>query len=461
MLINTEENIDIPPKSLKRNINIKLKRPKYFCMKNGLKVILVENHKIPLVRVVLELESIPLLEGNKAGIQKVFGQMLRSGTKNCSKEELDNIVDYMGISFHTSFSEIFISTLKRHLEKSISIILDIIMNCRFNSSEELEKAIKQIITDIHISEKDPNIILKRVKNIILFGKDHPYGEYETVDSVKKITLRDLKRLYKKYYIPNRFYITFVGDISVKEVKYLCKNYFSKWKKKSYIDRYKNEPKQKKISGIKIHIVNIPSLTQSSICFGKTINLRKNDPLYISAILANGILGEGAYSRLFINLREKKAYTYGACSILKPDRNIGSISTYTQVGNEVTENAIRDIIDEISNFVSKGVSLEELKIKKKETIGQFLLDLEDPARISELFVCEKKDNLPYNFYDTLISKIQSVTLEDVYETCKKFFNPNNGIILIVGKLKEILPSIRKLGYPINQVDQFGVLLKENI
>nr|WP_238785089.1 pitrilysin family protein [Blattabacterium cuenoti] len=458
MFANTV-NRNIPPKSLKRKISINIEKPEFFQMKNGLKVMIVENHKLPLVRVGLEFDCQPFLEKDKAGIKKVFGQMLRSGTKNHSKEELDEMIDYIGSNLYTSFFEISISTLKKHLNKSVYIVSDILMNSRFDNSKELEKIIKQRITDLHISEKDPNSILQRVRNVLYFGKDHPYGEYETYDTIKNITLDDLKKLYEKYYIPNISYLSFVGDISKKEAKKFCDLYFSKWERKSYSDEFLKE-EYVIPSETEIDIVDLPSLTQSTICFGGPICLKKSDSSYFSSILANGILGGGPQSRLFLDLREKKAYTYGAYSILKSDKNIGYFSVYTQVRNEVTEKAIKDILKEIVRIKKDKVSYEELNIKKKEISGQFILDLEDPNRISDLFICELKNNLPNGFYRNYLKKVQSVTEDQILKSSNKFFSIKNGRIIIVGKADDILPNIKKLGYPIRYFDQFGFVLKKN-
>ncbi|WP_244273566.1 M16 family metallopeptidase [Blattabacterium cuenoti] len=451
-------NRNLPPKSLKRKTTINIENPNFFQMKNGLKVLIVENHKLPLVRIGLELNYKPFLEKDKAGIKKIFGQMLRSGTKNYTKEELDDIIDYMGCSLYTSFSETSIFTMKKYLDKSISIMSDILMNSKFDNSKELNKIIKQRIIDISLSEKDPNSILQIVRNVLYFGKNHPYGEYETHDTIKNITLHDLKKLYDKYYIPNISYLSFIGDISQKEAEKLCNLYFSEWKRKSY----KEDPVIKEYvipSKIEIDIVDIPSLTQSTICFGGPICLKKNDPEYFSSMLANGILGGGPQSRLFLNLREKKAYTYGAYSILRSDRNIGCFSVYTQVRNEVTEKAIKDIIKEIFEITKNKISLEELDIKKKEISGQFILDFEDPNRINDLFICELKNNLPSGFYKNFLNKLELVTIDDIYRSCQKFFFQKNGRIIIVGKAHDILPNIKKLGYPIRYFDRFGSLINK--
>lgn len=449
------------PKPLKKRIDVSsyMRNPVFFKMKNGLKVLLSENHKFPLVKITLELDHIPFLEYEKSGIQKVFGQMLKSGTKNYSKKELDYIMDYMGTSFSTSFSEISVYTLKKYLDESISILNDIIINCTFNNYEEFEKIINQKLIDIDISEKDSNTILKRVRNVLYFGKNHPYGEYETADTIKNITLNDLKELYNKYYIPNRFFVSFVGDISKEEVDYLCLTYFSKWKYKKYSD-----PSINKINPFSLKksicMVDVPALTQSSICIGKPIFFRKKDPLYLAAILANGVFGDGAQSRLFLNIREKKAYTYSIFSSLISDKNVGYLSIETQVRNKVTKSTVEEILKEINEIKTNKVFSEELEIKKKEIIGQFILDLEDPDRINDLFICALRNDISFDFYKNYVENIKSVTKKDIYDICQKIYNLDDINILIVGRTDEILSSVKKLDYSIYHFDKFGNLLNKN-
>ncbi len=449
----------IIPKPLKNDINVFLKKPLYFKMENGLKVIIDENNKWPIVNITLEMDIDPILEGRKkTGIHRVFGHMLRSGTKKYTKIELDDIIDYMGISIDTTFYDIYVSTLKKYLYKSISIISEIVMNCTFDNNKELKNIIKQKLIDIHLYEKNASFILKRARNILLFGDNHPYGEYETIDSIKNIRMNDLKKLYDKYYSPEIFYLSFSGDINKQEVKEICYKYFSHWKKKKRPKKIVNKKIylnnnffKKKDNDVKIIFIDLPFLTQSNICIGGPIILKKNDPDYIPSILANGILGYGAHSRLFLNIREKKGYTYGIYSVLKSDKYIGYFSIITKVRNEVTGPAIKDILNEIKYISTNRVSLEELNIKKNEIIGQFLFGLESPEKVNYLFISELINKLPKGYYNNFIKNVKSVTIDDVNKICKKYFNYN--FILIVGKKSDILPSIKNIGYPIHFIDRF--------
>ncbi|WP_185882456.1 M16 family metallopeptidase [Blattabacterium cuenoti] len=444
-------NREIPPKPLTNQVVPNLQKPSLFKMNNGLTVLLIENYKFPVIRVNFVLNYPIFLEKEKAGIKKVFGKMLRSGTKQFSKEKIDKKLDYMGSKLFTSFSNISLFSLKKYFEESFEIFSDILMNSQFNNIIEFNKIIKQKIIDIDISEKDPNAILERVKNVLYFSKNHPYGEYETHKTIKCITLQDLKKLYNKYYCPNISYISFIGSISMKEVISLCTKYLLQWSKKNIDENIINHQLISK--KLEVNIIDLPTLTQSFICFGNTITLKKSDSIYFSSLLANGILGVGAQSRLFLNIREKSAYTYGIYSILKPDKYIGYFSIYTQVRNDVTDKVIQDIVKIIKNIKSY-ISYEELKIKKEEICGQFILNLENPLKVNDLFISELKDNLQVGFYNNYLNNIKNVNLSDVYKTCNKFFSTTIGKIIIIGNSKKIFDKIKKIGYNIYFFDKFG-------
>ncbi|WP_185868542.1 M16 family metallopeptidase [Blattabacterium cuenoti] len=456
------QNFDIPPKPLKRKISPKIEDPFFFEMENGLRVVLVENHRIPIVRIGMSLDTEPVQEGNKAGLQAVFGKMLLAGTKKYKKEELENLLDYMGVTVYTSFKDIELTTMKRYLKKSMELMHEIVMHSRLDNQEELKRIVNQKIITIKISEKDPSEILEKVKNIIFFGRKHPYGEYESSKSLRRITIKDIQDLYNEYYAPNKFYLHFVGDISKEEVKDFCDIYFSDWKEKPFDDT--NDEKEDLLlskkhfipRGIEIDLIDLPYLTQSHICIGNPIFLRKEDPLYIPSILSNGILGSGPQSRLFLNIREKKAYTYGISSTLMADEYIGFFSIDTQVKNKKTGNTIKEILNEINQIVNHGINLEELEIKKQEMIGQFILSLEDLYKTCDCFISESKEEAPMEFHKNYIKNINAVTFDEVNESCRKFFHMENERILVVGNGKEIFSSLNELGYPIRFFDRNGFL-----
>lgn len=433
---------------------VNIKQPKFFQFENGLKILLIENHKLPIVSISLHFDRPPIAYGDKAGLQYIFGNMFRSGTKNYTKEKFDETIEQIGTNFYTSSSKLFLSTLKKHLNISFELMAEALFNSTFNNIKEFNKLIKQGIVNFEISEKDANIISDRIRKVLIFGKKHPYGEYESHDSLKNINIKDLKIYYKNNIYPDNAYLIFVGDITEKEVDFLSKKYFSTWKSNNKI---KNIHYDLPLSSKKteIFLVDMPHMTQSNISIAKIIKIKKNNPDYFPLFLANEILGGGIQSRLCQNLREKKGYTYGAYSILIPDKNIGSFFATSQVRNEVTADAIKEFLKEIKNICNYSVSNEELSLKKKELSGHFLLKLENFNNIAAFALDEFIEKLPKNFYQNYINNIQNVNNNQILEITKKYLYEEYKII-VIGNLKEILSSIKKLNYPIHILDKYGNL-----
>lgn len=434
---------------------INIKQPIFFQLKNGLKVFIVKNQKIPLVNINLKIDYSPILEGNLAGLQSIFGSMLRSGTKNYTKEQIDELIDQLGTTIYTFSSGIYLSTLKRYLGESVKLLSEILLNTTFDNNQEFQKLIKQNITNIKISEKDPKIISERVRKILYYGKNHPYGEYESYESLKKITIQDLKNFYKTYIKPNISYLVFIGDITKNEAKKLVNQYFSTWEKGNVpIEKYIVSPLPKKLE---INLINLSSITQSNIIIGGPINFKKSSSDYFAGFLANSILGGGTQSYLFQNLRERHGYTYGAYSKIEDNKYIGSFSAIAQVKSEVTNNAIIEFINELQRITSKSVSLEDLNIKKKEITGQFILGLENPKTIADFTINELIENLPKKFYQNYLNNLQKVGFLEIMLASKKYILLQNARIIIIGEVKKILPQLKKLNYPIYLFDIYGNFL----
>ncbi|XCI75150.1 MAG: pitrilysin family protein [Flavobacteriales bacterium] len=425
---------------------INIGQPAIFRLDNGLTILVVENHKLPMVTVSLDFDQDPILEGDKAGLKNIFGDMLRAGTKSHTKEQFDEAIDHLGTTFYVASSGVYMSTLRRHLSESVKLMSEALLTPAFDNTQELQKLIKRSITNIKLNEKDSNAISEHVRKILYYGKYHPYGEYASRESLKKITLRDLKKFYQTYFKPNTAYLVFVGDITKEEAKRLADAHFSAWKKGTIPARkYTIAPLP---AQLEIDLVDLPSVTQSNISVGGVVNFKKNAPDYFAALLANGILGGGIQGRLFQNLREQKSYTYGAYSNLVSDKHIGSFYASAQVRTEVTDSAVVELIKELRKITSIPVSPEELEIKKKENIGRFILRLENPRTIINFIISELKEQLPKGFYQNYLKSLQLVTLPQITAAAKRYIPAQNAHILIVGKAEQLLPRLEKLGYLIH-------------
>lgn len=404
-----------------------------FTLENGLKVIVVENHKLPRVSYSINFDIDPILEGEKAGYVQFAGDLMSAGTTTKSKAEIDEKIDFMGARLSTSAGGIFGSCLKKHSEEYLSIMSDVLMNPTF-PEEELEKLRKQTISGLASEKTDPNSISGKISSLMNYGSNHPYGEQQTEKSVESITRADLVSFYSSYVKPNVSYLVIVGDINAEQAKVQAEKYFGNWAKGNVMGmKYKTpvEPSSNVVA-----FVPLPGAVQSVIDITYPINLQPGTEDAIKASVLNNILGgSGFQARLMQNLREDKAYTYGAYSSISPDEVVGSFSAGASVRNEVTDSAIVQFLFEMDRLVKEPVPDTTLQAIKNIMTGSFARSLESPQTIARFAYNIEKYNLPKDYYQTYLQKLNAITPADVQEIAKKYIRPENCYITVVGN-KEI-------------------------
>lgn len=421
-----------------------------FELKNGLKVFVVENHKLPRVAFSLILDNEPIIEGEKAGYVSITGQLLRNGTTNRTKAQLDEEIDFIGASISTSSSGVFASSLTKHKNKLLDLMTDVLFNPAF-PEDELEKIRKQTLSGLAANKEDPSAIANNVSSVLVYGKDHPYGELTQEETVENITLEDCKNYYQKYFKPNVGYLAVVGDIDLKEAKKLVTQYFSKWEKGT-IEQPKYEmPKAPEKSFVAM--VDRPSSVQSVIDVTYPISLEPGSPDVIKSRVLNQILGGGFSSRLMQNLREDKAFTYGARSSLSSDDLVGSFSAGASVRNEVTDSAVSEFIYELKKIRKEQVTEDELSAAKASIIGSFARSLERPQTIANFAINTARYDLPEDYYANYLKNVSATSLADVQAMAQKYIKPDQSNILIVGKANEVAEGLKQFG-EIKYFDIYG-------
>ena len=267
----------------------------------------------------------------------------------------------------------------------------------------------------------------------MYGKEHPYGEMDSEETVKSITLDMCKKYIDTYFRPNISYLAIVGDINKAKAKTLVEKYFGKWVKKDVPKNTFQNPKAPIVN--KVALIDRASSVQSviSVCYPVELPIGSDDAMKTK--VANLILGGSATGRLFMNLREAKAYTYGAYSNLTPDKLIGKFSASTKVRNTVTDSAITEIMNEMKKLEMKKVSETELQNAKNLLAGGFIRSLEQPATIANFAINIARYNLPKDYYKNFLKNLSAVTVDDVQAIAKKYIKPNNANIVIVGNAEK--------------------------
>ncbi|MCJ8163906.1 insulinase family protein [Pontibacter sp. E15-1] len=418
---------------------IELGEYKHFTLKNGLKVYVVENHKQPVVSMSLVLDRDPILEGDKAGYVQAAGQMMRTGTTNRTKDQFDEQVDFIGADLGFSSTGFNASALKKHLPTLLDLTTDALLHPKF-TQEELDKVKKQMKSSLAQQKENPDAIASRTRNMVLYGKNHPYGELMTEETVDNFTLQDIQSYYDTYYRPNIGYLAVVGDVTPKEMKKLLKKSLQKWEKGNVQEMNFDLPQQP--AQTQVVIVDRPSAVQSSLVLTNPADLKPGAPDAVAASLMNNILGGGMDSRLFKNLRETHGYTYGAYSSVNNDEILGRFNANANVRNAVTDSAVVEFMSELNKIRNERVSDEELRDAKAYIMGSFGRGLENPATVAVYAINIARYGLPEDYYTNYLKKVEAVTAEDVQRVAQKYINPDKMYVLAVGNASEIADKLIK-------------------
>lgn len=413
-----------------------------FTLPNGLKVYVVENHKLPRITFSLILDRDPILEGDKAGLTSMVGELMRSGTTLHTKEQLDEAIDQIGASISVSSTSATASSLSKYKTELLNLFSEILFQPSF-PAVELDKIKKQFISGLASQKDDPKSISNVISNAVLYGKNHPYGERETEVTIGNVEVVDIQNYYNTYFKPNIGYLAIVGDITKKEAEKLVKQHFGNWKKGKVPTH--SWPAVKGPEENQVILVDRPSSVQSVINVTYPVALEPNSSERISSSLLSYILGGGSSSRLFMNLRENKGYTYGAYSSLSPDKLIGSFSANASVRTEVTDSSVYQMLYELKHLLDENtITEEELVAAKAYLTGSFGRSLESPSTIASFALNSEIQKLPKDYYKNYLKNLDAVTVRELNKLAPKYIKPSNAYVVIVGNAAEFKEKLGEFG-----------------
>jgi predicted Zn-dependent peptidase len=424
--------------------------PVKFTLSNGLQVFVVKNTKLPQVSATLALDYDGFAEGDKAGVAQMAGQLLKRGTTTKTKAQLDEAIEFLGGSMSTSSQSASVSSLKGNFPSLLGLLSEVVLQPAL-STEELEKIRKQTLSGIESSKDDADAISGNVVKKLVYGASHPYGEMMTTKTVNTVSIADVKSFLNTYWIPNAAYLVFVGDIEPATAKILAEKSFGNWKKGVFTKQNFAKPVQPKQTYVAI--VDRPASVQSVVAIAGAVDLLPISSNVIAGSVMNNILGGGFSGRLFANLREKYAFTYGAYSSLSPSRQIGIFQAEASVRNEKTDSSVQELLREINTIRNEQVGETELSRMKNYLSGGFARSLENPATIANFALNIARNNLPADYYQKYLTNLAAVDAAKVQNAAQLFLNTNQMHIVIVGNAKQIAKGLEKYG-PIKYFDIEG-------
>lgn len=438
---------------------INIPEPVVFDLDNGMKVILSTNDKIPKVSFNLVMGSDPRLEGKKAGLSDISGELLLSGTTNRTKDEIDNETDFIGAYLSANSSGMYLSVLTKHMEKGLDVMTDVMKNASFPESE-FERIKKQYESSLFSMKTEPSSMMSNAMYKAIFTDKHPYGEVMTEATLDNIKRQDVIDFYKAQYTPAGSYLVIVGDIDEEEAKKIAEERFGNWEGGIPFEKEYNTGVSPE--GNRVIFIEKPGAVQSVISIAFPVDMIPGDENQIKLSALNKLFGGGGFgTRLMQNLREDKAYTYGAYSSVNVNRKGSFINAQGSFRNEVSDSAITQFLYEFNRITEDMVTEEELTLNKASMAGSFARTLESPRTIANFALNTYRNNLSPDYYQTYLQKLSAVSDADIMEMATTYITPNNLNIIVVGN-KDVMESLKQFDADgeIEVFDAFGNPKVEN-
>lgn len=438
-------------------LRVKLPRPVETTLPNGLRLIVLEDRRVP--RITLQL-LIPGAGGyydpaDLSGVGDVTAAMMREGTTTRSSsqisQQLETISAMLSVTSGMSSTEATVSgsCLTEHAGTLFDILGDVLLNPSF-PDEELTRYKQRTRANLIQQRSRAGFLGAEMFARVMYG-DHPASRVSlTVDTLEKIDRKALADFHRARFVPDHAALAVAGDISLAEARKLVEGKLGRWKKAGSPEPAVAHPPAP--GPARVSFVARPNSVQTNLLVG-TQAIERTNPDYDVLQVMNGVLGGGPAARLFIILREEKGYTYGASSGLNAGRWRGVWQASTEVRTEVTEPALRDLLAEIARMRNEPVPDKEFRDRKRAMIGSFALSLENPQQMLGYYVTSWRYRLPADYWDTYPARITAVTQAQVQAAARKYLDPARLQIVAVGEPSKIADVLKGFG-PVDRYDTEG-------
>ncbi len=405
-------------------------------LNNGLAVLTVEEHKLPMVeiRAVVKAGSSLDPKGNE-GLAMIVGELLLRGTKTRTTLQLSDELEFLGASYSASTDEdqlsIDIRALSKDLDRVLELVADMLMNPSFPDSE-IMRVKGETMTELIREEDEPFSVAGWAFQEILYG-EHPYGHradgYQS--SVAAITRDGIVKFYNAYFAPNNIFLVAVGDFANEAFSSKVEKYFGRWQQKPLSFPVVAEPP--KIEKPKVKLIKKPDINQAYIILGN-IGIAENSPEVFPARLMAYILGSsGLTSRISGKIREEKGLAYDASAYLERKLYPGPFVAQLQTEAKNGQEAIKSLIEEIQKMKDKGISDKELADAKAYYIGHFPLSFDSFGEKVWMVAQIERFGLGLDYIDKYLDRVKAVKREEVNRAAEGILHPDAYVLIILGNV----------------------------
>lgn len=436
-------------------------------LKNGMKVILTRRKESPTVVASMMFDAGYCSDkfGGKLGLANLAMNMLDEGTKTRNALQINEQLQLLGANLNTSsdldFSYVTLSTLKQSLDPSLDLMADVVLNPSFPEAD-FRRLQDQQISAIQNEKKQPQSMVMRVAPKLLYGENHPYampmsGTGEE-DIVNTLAVADVKGFYEKWLRPNNATIVVTGDISMEDLTAKLEARFNNWKKSDVPKKV--IPEVKTMNNGKIYLIDRPESQQSMIMAGYLT--KKYGELDETAIeQMNNVLGGDFTSRINLNIREDKHWSYGASSFVQNTKGQRPFMIFAPVQSDKTKESVQEIIKEVNAFVGdKEMTQAEFDKTKQNTVMGMSGMWETNGSVNASARSIVRYGLDDNYWKTYGSRVTGLTLQDARTVAKKVIQPGNLGWFMAGDAQKVLPGLKELGIEVITIDANGNVVKKD-
>jgi predicted Zn-dependent peptidase len=443
-------------------IKVTLPKPVEAKLKNGLTVLILEDHRAPFVSTQLYIGGAGALfePAGMAGLANATAQMLREGTKNKNSLQIAEAIDRLGaaIGVGASFGSpdlvLSASGLSDNFDSWFRIASEMLLEPSF-PADELEKLKQRMRVQLREQRSGANFLLNERFNRVVYG-DHPAAKVSaTVDSISQLGRDNLIKWHQERFAPQNAILGVAGDVQAAELIAKLEKLLGGWRPNQTAESWPANPTA--ASARKIALVNRPNSVQTTLALGN-IAIDRRSPDYLPMVVMNDIIGGGASARLFLNLREEKGYTYGVYSDFNALRYPGPWRAGGNMRTEVTDGALVEFFNEIRRIRDEKVPSKELEESKRSITASFALSLEQPTRVLNFAITRKLYDLPADYWDQYASGIAAVSADDVQRVARQYLNPETLQIVAVGDAGKVKPVLEKYG-AVTVYDSNGALVTD--
>lgn len=429
-------------------LRVKLPKPQEATMKNGLHVVLLENnHRLPIFSMEMVVMSGGLSDpADMHGLASTTANLLREGTAKHKSRELSEQLDTIGALLNANSgvssptTNISVSGLTDNLDQILDLFAEVIRTPTF-PAEEVERFKSRALAQQPLLRSQPGFLAQERLNQAIYGTHPASFIVAPPDVLKKITSADLAKFHAQNYVANNATLFIAGDVTLKDLMPKLERVFGDWQGGNVTAPVL--PAVPAQADTRIHLINRPGSVQTVFQIG-SLGIERTDPDYVAMSVMNRILGTGPGSRLFLNIREDKGYTYSVGSSFTAGKYRGIFNAQSPVRTEVTEGTIREFMNEFKRIRDEKVTAAELDNAKHAIVGSFALSLENPQQLLNNIITQKLYNLPANYWDTYPQKVEAITAEDVQRVAQKYIDINHMQIVAVGDASKTREVLAKFG-----------------